>query len=270
VSANPGGPAGADYQEGVGGIEETTSVPMSGEEMTIRLRSVWSQARQAEVFASLVGGKVLEKGVPYRGALIEVPETFSRTFRNRYGEQIVQDYPTVLDTVGGKLVNLAADVCNGELFLVPGRSPFDSYPCGRPVALQAYLEDLLVSTFQFLFEQMLNDINAGKNDVVLFLADLLDEGNDPRALAVRRVVSQWTPGIIPVLRDASLSRTWGYLCVNLGLPLGVSAIHLGRPGDREEFLELRWRPWYLSENHDLDEARIALAQRLQLELALQG
>jgi hypothetical protein len=107
----------------------------------VKLRSVWSQARQAEVFASLVGGKVLEKGASYRGALIEIPETFSRSYRNRYGERIVQDYPTVLDTVGGKLVNLAADVCNGELFLVPGPSPFNVYPCGRPVVLQAYRED---------------------------------------------------------------------------------------------------------------------------------
>jgi hypothetical protein len=124
--------------------------------------------------------------------------------------------------------------------------------------------------YDVLFEQMLADINAGQNDVVLFLADLLDEGNDSRALAVRRVVSQWTPGVTPVLRDASLSRIWGYLCVNLGLPLGVCAIHLGKLCYREEFLGFRWRPWYLLENHDLDDARIALAQRLQLELALQG
>jgi hypothetical protein len=127
-----------------------------------------------------------------------------------------------------------------------------------------------VSTFPFLFQQMLADINAGQNDVALCLADLLDEVGDPRAPGVRRVVARWTPGITPVLRDPSLSGIWGYLCVNLGTPLCVGAIHLGYPLYREDFLGFRWRPWYIPENSDLDEARISLAQRLQLELALQG
>jgi hypothetical protein len=107
----------------------------------LRFRCCWLQGRQAESFAALVGGKVIEGSKGGRPPLIEIPEEYPRRYRDRGGVWYTRMHPTVVGwTHGGRMAELAAEVCNGEVFLVPGPSPFERYPSGNPVPLSGQPE----------------------------------------------------------------------------------------------------------------------------------